>query len=140
MTHTYIPRTDVLTSLCALAGCGKHRNDEVHKRMSERDAWFNSEHPPWLTAVNHGSGVWSAWYQGDTHPLVWHWCTRTVIIRKRAEDHPDRLPEWYEPQWVLVGTAGHDIVQREPLTLHPSILWPDCCELHGWIQEGVWHL
>lgn len=33
--------------------------------------------------------------------------------------------------------AKWDVVSKEPLTLHPSILRKPC-GLHGWIQNGKW--
>lgn len=34
-------------------------------------------------------------------------------------------------------SGGHRIVQRDPLTVEPSILCPDC-GTHGFIRDGRW--
>ena len=37
---------------------------------------------------------------------------------------------------LMIG-QGHTVVTREPLTIVPSILCPDC-GLHGFVTNGVW--
>jgi hypothetical protein len=38
---------------------------------------------------------------------------------------------------LQLDTGGHRIVKRDPLTIEPSILCPDC-QTHGFIREGRW--
>lgn len=96
----------------------------------------NPDHPP-TAATQLGDGVWVSWAtalnRGD-HPLIWHWCDRTVIKTTDV----DRQAWWYEPQWVAAGVEGHELISRDPLTLSPSVLWPRCCGLHGFIENGIW--
>lgn len=111
-----------------------------------RDEWLNPEHPPADPALDLGSGVWASWAApwskpSDVRPIIWHWCTRSVFIAKHEANDPSedrRMLEWYDPQWVPAGVNGHDFISREPLHVEPSLLWSDCCGLHGWIRGGKW--
>jgi hypothetical protein len=38
---------------------------------------------------------------------------------------------------LQLDNGGHRIVQRDPLTIEPSILCSDC-QTHGFIREGRW--
>lgn len=109
------------------------------------DEWTRPEHPP-VDATDLGSGVWLSWnskFNVDDQPMLWHWCNRSIYIAARdkgAESEARRLDWWYTPVWVPTGVGAHTLVQREPLTLNPSVFWRDCCGLHGWIQNGKWVL
>lgn len=107
--------------------------------MADRHRWHDSEHPPWGECFNAGNGVWFQWIDGKVH--LWHWCDRSVIKQKDT----DRLPEWYEFQWVLVGVSAHTQLAGPPitlapteLTLDPSVYWPQCCNKHGYLKQGNW--
>lgn len=109
--------------------------------MSKSGAWLDPEHPPWGENFNAGNGVWFCWVDGRIH--LWHWCDRSVI--KRTDDPDERLPTWFEPQWVLVGVGAHTQLAGPPVTLvptettlDPSVLWPHCCGKHGWLRNGQW--
>lgn len=115
--------------------------------MTDRDEWTDPEHPP-TEATDLGGGVWASWAApwsdpNDPVPMIWHWCPRTVPLELRDETQPigtdlNRLPEWYEPRWVVAGVQGHDFKSRNPLHLEPSLSLPDCCRLHGHIRDGKW--
>lgn len=62
--------------------------------------------------------IYFGWPEGEAKPWFWHWCST------------------YN-RWRGAGTNGHDLVEREPLHLEPSLLWP-CCNVHGWVRDGKW--
>lgn len=98
-------------------------------------AWTDRTEPPhWGDGpISLGSDlVWAAWLPEDTdHPHLWHWCDRSKWLADgRTMD--------VEPIWALAGTGAHDLVSRDPLTLSPSVYWPDCCGVHGFVTAGVW--
>lgn len=64
------------------------------------------------------------------HLWVWHLCDGSALPNTPMEG-------WY-PRWAPTGVQAHDLVQVEPLTVSPSILWPLCCGLHGYITDGHW--
>ncbi len=70
--------------------------------------------------------------------LVWHWCDYSVWHARAATDpamHAELIPE---PHWSATGAGAHDLIAAEPLHLEPSVYWPSCCGLHGWIRGGRW--
>lgn len=102
-------------------------------------AWTDPEMPPTfvgtdLTKVD--DLIWSVQINLDDahpeHPHLWHWCTRATW-----RQDPTKTAD-LEPKWALAGTGGHTLVAREPLHLEPSVYWPDCCGLHGWVRDGRW--
>lgn len=72
--------------------------------------------------VDHGSGVFTVWYL-DGSVGVEHDC--------RVIDGTQLVTA---PKLQLDG--GHRVVEREPLTVEPSIACD--CGLHGFISKGVW--
>ncbi|MFF8187722.1 hypothetical protein ACF044_10740 [Microbacterium sp. NPDC016588] len=40
--------------------------------------------------------------------------------------------------WRPSGVAAHTLVKVEPLTITASVYWPDCCNKHGFITDGVY--
>lgn len=80
--------------------------------------------------------AWCTWWEGVTrltddiyygwfntvdteHPWFWHWCPPVG-------------------RWVAKGTtARFQMASRDPLTLHPSLMWT-CCGKHGYMKDGVW--
>ncbi len=65
---------------------------------------------------------------------VWHWCDHQLWAGREGYDaHPEDYTFW-----VPGGVAAHTVVSTEPLHLEPSVYWPDCCGMHGWIRGGRW--
>lgn len=106
------------------------------------DDWTNPEHPP-VESIDLGGGVWASWAtgwvevaeDGRRFPLIWHWCDRSVA---KANAGPEVQDWWLRPRWMGAGCRGHDLVSSDPLTLSPSLSLPDCCGLHGFIENGRW--
>lgn len=40
--------------------------------------------------------------------------------------------------WFVGGISSHKLIKLDPLTINPSLYWPDCCGKHGYIREGKW--
>jgi hypothetical protein len=76
-----------------------------------------SEWSPFL-AERVTDDLYVGWPPDDAMPWFWHWCT-------------------VDGRWVAAGTADHTLVERDPLHLEPSLLWP-CCGMHGWVRNGAW--
>lgn len=75
-----------------------------------------SDPPPnWspFPVVKLTNGIYYGWAEGDEKPWFYHWCSAGQ-------------------RWAGHGTGNHILVEREPLTLEPSLHWPGCCGLHGW--------
>lgn len=66
--------------------------------------------------------------------LIWHWCDHHNWAGRSGYD---REPEEYL-RWVPTGVGAHTLVSKDPLHIEPSINWPDCCGLHGFIRDGLW--
>lgn len=111
---------------------------------SEHINWFDHDRPPMVDAIRLGPDLYAVWFkqngQDESHPHLWHWCTKVNWIAKRkAEGGPDPSdPKVDQPQWMLAGSAGHQLVSKEPLSLSPSVYWPDCCGMHGFVTGGVY--
>lgn len=91
--------------------------------------WCDRSKPPGPThlgqpfAVDTEVGIWALPDPDDQaggQHLIWHWCTGRGQAR-----------------WALAGTGNHTLVNRDPLHLEPSLLWP-CCGRHGFIRDGRW--
>lgn len=110
------------------------------------DGWQDPAHPP-TEATDLGGGVWVSWSapwsrtgaDGLADPTIWHWCTGSVILKKPPPPAStgERIPDYY-PRWALAAVGAHDLIARDPLHLEPSVHWPGCCGLHGWVREGAW--
>lgn len=90
-------------------------------------AWTDPESPPLFGSkppVDHGGGVWSVWLDRPK-PYLWHFC-------------PKGHPTTQQPRWALTETVSHEMPSTEPLTLSPSVYWPECCGKHGFLTDGVW--
>lgn len=100
--------------------------------ISDDDApWRDPAHPP-VEAIDCGGGVWVSWgtrFDETGHPSVWHWCSQ--------QNWRDR-PFYAGPRWMVAGTRGHTLVAHDPIHLEPSLLWSDCCGLHGFLRGGRW--
>jgi hypothetical protein len=72
-------------------------------------------------AIDNEVGIWAVSDPDDEvggQHLIWHWCTELN-------------------EWRLGGTGKHTLVNRDPLHMEPSLLWP-CCGRHGFIRDGQW--
>jgi hypothetical protein len=83
-----------------------------------------------------------AW-QRDAHYwahsiCVWHWCDKSGWRAKGAREGWTPVEDAMYPEWLPSGCEAHTLVSTEPLHLEPSIYWPDCCGLHGFIRDGAW--
>lgn len=70
--------------------------------------------------------------------LVWHWCDRSEWRAAAMREGRVFLEEYAAPEWVPSGAGAHDLLAAQPLHLEPSVYWPTCCGLHGWIRNGAW--
>lgn len=66
--------------------------------------------------------------------VIWHWCDHHLWAGR--EHYDTHREEYYF--WVPTGVGAHQLVSSEPLHLEPSLYWPDCCGLHGFIRTGTW--
>lgn len=87
-----------------------------------------TRHGPMVASSRVGGGV------GINSVLVWHFCTGLIRIELTG---PTDISDWY-PRWIPAGVRAHDFVSGNPLTISPSIYWPDCCGMHGFLTDGVW--
>lgn len=78
---------------------------------------------------------WMEHPDGSHHVYVWHWCDHHLWA---GRTHFDAHPEEYPPRWSPAGVGAHTLVSTDPLHLEPSVYWPDCCGLHGFVRNGVW--
>lgn len=91
--------------------------------------------PADAVALDDGHKIVFAEYQGETAGInEWHkkpdgaWCCGWVAFNGSAWARGFQgVPDW----------QGWDVVQREPLTLTPSILCRSCGS-HGHITNGQW--
>ena len=66
--------------------------------------------------------------------FVWHWCDHHLWAgRGHYDSHKDEYIGWFP-----AGVGAHDLVSLDPLHLEPSVYWPDCCGMHGFIHGGAW--
>ena len=72
---------------------------------------------------------------GNGGLIIWHWCDHRLWA---GRSHFDEHPEEYPPGWAAAGATLHHLVSADPLHLEPSLLWADCCGLHGFIRDGHW--
>lgn len=90
------------------------------------------EPPPEALDIGGGHRITFAEYEGEVAGINdWHlksdgeWCVGWVSFKGAA---------WHRS---MPQTAGWDVIQREPLTLSPSLLCRGCGS-HGFIQNGRW--
>lgn len=76
----------------------------------------------WFCETEHTHTIECLW--------IWHWCTQIL--------GPDAEAPGEEFGWRPSGVRLHDLVSIDPLELSPSLLFTGCCEMHGWVQRGVW--
>lgn len=70
-------------------------------------------------AVRLADDIYYGWPDGEAKPWIYHWCAAAGC-------------------WRCAGSGQHDLISREPLHLEPSLYWPECCGLHGWVRQGSW--
>lgn len=95
--------------------------------------WYDHSQPPKPEAIKISDNLYATWPQDDPAPLLWHWCDRSVWRSK-----PDADPDRCKPAWVPTGVRLHNLIAKEPLHLEPSVYWPTCCGMHGWVRNGQW--
>lgn len=76
----------------------------------------------WTCGLKHEHTVDCLW--------VWHFCTQVLGSESVAPGE--------EFGWRPGGVRAHTLVQAHPLTLTASLIWADCCGLHGYITDGEW--
>lgn len=67
--------------------------------------------------------------------LIWHDCDKSVW---RADPQKDQTKLGDYLGWHPANASAHTLVSIEPLHLEPSVYWPDCCGMHGFIRGGAW--
>lgn len=103
--------------------------------------WFDHDRGPMPGALRLSDDLYATWSLNNDRPTLWHWCTKANwIAKRRAEGKPDPEPETRidDPQWAAAGSGGHGMPSRDPLTLTPSVYWPDCCGMHGFVTDGIY--
>jgi len=109
--------------------------------MSEIEitTWFGAQHL--VNSLGETDKVVFTW--NDTEGrlptiedlLVWHYCDRSVWLKDPEKDpQAARSMEGFTP----AGVGLHELISVEPLHLEPSLYWPTCCGMHGFIREGKW--
>ena len=73
----------------------------------------------WAGATRVADDIYYRFVEGAATPTIWHWCTKLE-------------------RWISQPAVNHTVMSREPLDLSPSLYWPDCCGLHGFVHDGVW--
>ncbi len=94
--------------------------------------------PSGLTRLGPLVAYGYGWPEEGSDPselVVWHFCDHHVW-----EASDERMAEIYGARafWVPATVGAHTLVTREPLHLEPSVYWPGCCDLHGFIRDGAW--
>jgi hypothetical protein len=89
--------------------------------------------PPNALDIGGNHRISFSHYQGEEAGIVdWHlspqgiWCRGWIAFRGRA---------WANSFKSII--VGWDVIQREPLTLTPSLLCT-ACGSHGYITDGRW--
>lgn len=88
-----------------------------------------------------GDRVAYSWTCGDSahdHGIeclwVWHNCTMELDSERIENSRRLGISIGWEPG----GVGAHEFVSASPLHIEPSVYWPHCCGLHGWIRGGRW--
>lgn len=76
----------------------------------------------------------------DLHRIwIWHWCTRSKWHERAQQvNYEGWSREAMQPSWRAAGVGAHDLISMDPLHLEPSLLWSDCCGMHGFLRAGTW--
>lgn len=99
--------------------------------------WHDHSQPPHEGAIRLSDDLYASWFvnkdgKEESHPILWHWCVPT------SDDAAQVCRKGVAPHWCPWGTKAHTVVSRDPLTLSPSVYWPGCCGMHGFVREGVY--
>lgn len=62
---------------------------------------------------------------------VWHYCHQVL--------GPETIAPGERFGWRPAGIQAHNLVSVEPITVSPSIYWPECSGLHGFLIDGRWN-
>lgn len=101
------------------------------------DAW--QTHIP-KSGIEIGPGVaygFGRCYQGEGHDhgkeclWIWHFCTLKL--------GPTSVSPGSNFGWRPSGVDGRTLESLHPLTLTPSVYWPECCGKHGFITMGQYY-
>lgn len=95
--------------------------------------WDDHSQPPRPGAIRITDDLYVTWPTDEPGPLLWHWCDRSVWKQK-----PDVNLEHCTPKWTPTGVQKHELISKDPLHLEPSVYWPGCCGMHGWVRNGRW--
>jgi hypothetical protein len=75
-------------------------------------------------------------HKGEPHEhsirCVWIWHNCTAVLG------PKSVAPGVKFGWMPTGIGLHTLVSIHPLTITASLVWPECCGLHGYITEGRW--
>ncbi|HUX70402.1 MAG TPA: hypothetical protein VMV41_07830 [Cellulomonadaceae bacterium] len=100
--------------------------------------WADITTPETLPEGTTRLGPLVAWekdgFDGNYPICVWHWCDHHLWA---GRDHYDEHRDEYIG-WTPAGAGAHDVISLDPLHLEPSVYWPDCCGMHGFIRDGQW--
>lgn len=106
--------------------------------MGSQDIATPETLPPGATRL----GPLVAWekdaFDGDYPICVWHWCDKSGWRVRAAAQGYEVVEDAMSPAWLPASASAHTLVSLDPLHLEPSVYWPDCCGLHGWIRDGQW--
>ena len=90
-----------------------------------------------------GDRVAYSWTCGDSahdHGIeclwVWHDCT--LELDPEQIENSRKLGVPVSLGWRPSGVGAHDLVSSAPLHIEPSLYWPACCGMHGFIRDGKW--
>lgn len=88
----------------------------------------------WTCTAEDGDNDQGLPPSGHAHTIeclwVWHDCTAVL--------GPDTVSPGERFGWRPSGVRAHTLVHTNPLTITASLLWPECCGLHGFITDGHW--
>src|SRR6187431_1987998 len=67
---------------------------------------------------------------GHEHSIECLWVWHDCDLNLRPVD-----PHWTSTYvgWTPAGVGAHDFISAEPLHIEPSVYWPACCGMHGFI-------
>lgn len=101
------------------------------------DSW-QTHMPKAGTDIGPGVAYSFARCQDDLHHIhrleciwVWHDCDQ--ILGEGTVAPGARFG------WRPSGVEGHTLESIDPLTLSPSVYWPECCGKHGFITNGAYY-
>ena len=81
---------------------------------------------------------WTCNIKGHVHTIrclwIWHDCDMNLDMErvKNAKRIDDAVG------WKPGGVGLHTLISSNPLHIEASVVWPDCCGMHGFIRDGKW--